>query len=412
MNEPAAQKYGAKSYRMVITSLLMGGCFVNAVDRGSLSVAAPFILKEFNLDPAMMGLVLSAFFWPYFLLQIPSGILADKFGSKIVLGWAAAFWSLASAATGMVTNFTTLLFARASVGVGEAAAMPINAKVVADNFPPSERATTIGLYGVGVRLGMAATPILIAYLISLWNWRAAFVITGLGSLVWVVLWYFLFKDSGKPRANEQRKSIPWKEVLTNRATLGLVLTKFFQDYVLYLLMTWVPTYLVMERGFSIMKMGIFASLPWICGMLTTVLFGYVSDSLIRRGVEHTKARKYLSVGLNLSAALLMAVGFVDDPIMAVYLISFCVACESGATGLTWTMMTEVSPTKLVGSVGGVMNTAGAMAGIIAPTLTGVIVKYTGSFQVALMVGGFSMLMAAFAVWFILPDIRPMQVEEN
>jgi len=403
-----------KLYRFWIIFLLTAGTFINAVDRASLSVAAPVIIKDLYLDPALMGIVLSAFFWPYAVLNIPAGGLADKFGSKTVLGCSVAVWSIFSGVTGWARNFYFLLLTRIGVGVGEAAAFPVIAKIVAGNFPSEERGTAVGVIWSGVRLGMTVTPMLMAFLIQIAGWQNAFFITGLGSLFWCVLWYFGFNDQSESNQSNETKeqvSIPWKQIVTNRATVGLIVTKFFQDYLLYMFLTWIPAYLVMERGFSIIKMGIYASLPWLAAFCAQPLIGWLSDRLLKSGLSVTKARKSVIIGLQLAAASVMGVGFIDDPIVAIGLLTFSIAAESGAGSLIWAIMTELAPLKLAGSVGGIMNTAGAIAGILSPAITGFVVKLTGSFQLALLTGGIMLLIAAFSVLVIIPLLKPIEIDK-
>ncbi len=405
----------AKTYKVGLVALLVSGSFINSFDRASLSTVAPVILKEFHLDPGLLGIALSAFFWPYFVLQIPVGTWADKYGAKRVLGWSAAIWSMASAATGVVQGLYSLVFARAWVGVGEAAAYPSLAKIVGQNFPSNQRGTVIGSYISTVRLAMAVTPGVMAFLMSVWGWREAFFVTGGASLLWCVWWYFGYQDvtrADETKASLAKQPIPWKRLLGHRGTVGLVMAKFFQDYLLYLFVTWIPTYLVIGRGFSIVKMGIYASLPWIAGFIAQPLVGYLSDLLIKRGLSVTQARKRIQVGLQICAAAVMGVGFIDSPILAIYLLTFAVAAESGAGGLIWAFVTEVAPENMAGSVGGVMNAGGALAGILAPIVTGFIVKSTGSFRVALAIGGVSLLLAACSVLFVVPELKPMEVTDR
>jgi len=266
----------------------------------------------------------------------------------------------------------------------------------------------------GIRLGMAVTPVLMAFLIQNVGWQNAFFITGLGSLLWCLLWYFGFKDKSESNQSKETKykvSIPWKQIITNRATVGLIVTKFFQDYLLYMFLTWVPAYLVMERGFSIIKMGIYASLPWLAAFFAQPIIGWLSDRLLKSGMSVTKARKSVIIGLQLAAASVMGVGFIDDPIVAIGLLTFSIAAESGAGSLIWAIMTELAPPKLAGSVGGIMNTAGAIAGIFSPAITGFIVKFTGSFQLALLSGGVMLLIAAFSVLVIIPQLTPIAINK-
>ena len=180
--------------RWWIIFLLFTNTFINALDRASLSTAAPSIMAGLDLDPGMMGIALSAFFWCYLVMNIPAGGLADKYGAKRTLAWAAGLWSLCSALTGSASCYLHIILARIGVGAGEAASFPVNARIVTHHFRPQERGTATGCYISGLRLGFAATPVMMAWLIAAWGWRSAFYVTGLGSLLWVVLWCFTFKE--------------------------------------------------------------------------------------------------------------------------------------------------------------------------------------------------------------------------
>lgn len=407
----------SKSYRIKLILVLFSSMFVMGLDRSSLGIAAPVIMKELNIDTATMGVALSAFFWTYTLFSLPAGNLADKYGSKTVFGWAAVIWSMASASTGIASGLVGIIAARLGVGAGEAAVFPVTAKIAGDNFPSKERATAIGWYLSGARLGYAATPIVMGFLIAQYSWRMAFIITGLGSLLWCVLWYYWYKDPVKQsesgvNAAKTKTVIPWIQLLTNRCTLGIFLTKFCGDYLYYMFLTWVPSYLVMERGFSILKMGIFASLPFLTAFIIQPVAGYLSDWLVKRGASLTVARKGVLVTSQLCASSIMAVGFVDDPMVAVAILTLNIAATSTVGGMMFTLVTEVSPPGMTGTVTGSMNTVGAMAGILAPTITGFIVKLTGSFQMALALSGGLLLLAACTVLFVIPAIRPMELGEN
>ena len=148
-------------------------------------------------------------------------------------------------------------------------------------------------------------------------------------------------------------------------------------------------------------------LPWIAGFVAQPLIGYLSDWLIKRGWSINRARKSIQVGLQIVSATVIIVGFVDDPMIAVFILTASIAAESTAAGMIWAIIAEVVPPKLVGSVGGLINSLGAIAGILSPTLTGIIVKITGSFQLALVVGGCSILLAACAILFVVPELKPM-----
>jgi ACS family glucarate transporter-like MFS transporter len=286
----------------------------------------------------------------------------------------------------------------------------VNARVVTTNFRPEERGAAIGFYTAGLRVGFAVTPLLMAYLISNWSWRFAFYVTGLGSLLWVMLWFLTYREARtETTAASAAGRIPWLELLQNRTVLGLVLCKFFQDYLFYLFVTWLPAYLVMGRGFTIMKMGWYASLPWIAGAIAQPLVGGASDWLIRRGISTTLSRKSIIIAMQFAAASVVVAGYVPDGMVAVWLLTFSVACESAATSILWTTCTDVAPPLAAGSLAGIMNTAGALAGILAPAVTGFLVQMTGSFQEALLIGSCMVVLAAFSMWFVVGELKPLSI---
>lgn len=400
---------------MGIILLLASGMFINAFDRGALGVAAPVMLKELNMDPGVMGLALSGFYFSYILCMVPVGRFADKYGAKRALGWAAALWSLASAATGFISGLYGLIAARLAVGAGEAAGNPLSAKVINENFQSAQRATATGFCLSGTKLGMAAVPVVMGFLMTTWNWRAAFMITGTASLLWCAAWYFFYKEDREqsPQVTKaQQAAIPWKQLLANRTVLGLMITKFFLDYLWVLFVSWLPAYLVMERGFSIIKMGLYASIPWVLSFVAQPAVGFFSDWLIKRGVSVTKSRKYTLVGSQLVAAFVIAVGFVDDPLLAVILLTINIIGESASAGIMWTILAEVAPRGMGGTVSSAINTVSSIAGVLAPTITGFIYKFTGSFQLALFVAGIGILISICAILFVVPEIKPIELEEN
>jgi MFS family permease len=393
----------------------MSGTAINTIDRIGLSTAAPLVIKDLHLSPALMGVAFSAFFWPYVLLQIPTGSLADRFGAKLVLGWAAGIWSIASASTAFVSNLVTLAATRIFLGAGESAWFPINVKVINNYFPKEERGFANGLSNGGIRLGSAIAPILMVTLIRSIGWRYAFLITGLGSLIWCVFWYFGF-NPGKESSGaslDKHESFALKELLSKRITIGIVLTKFFNDYLYYLLLTWIPTYLVMEKGFSLTKMGIYASFPWFFGFLGEPIVGGLSDWLIRKGWSVTRSRKSCAVAVQLiSGIATMWVGFVSGPIMMVLTLTVAIAFQAASGSMTWTLCTEVAPKRAAGLMGGIMNTGGAVAGVLSPIITGLIFGATGSFRWALVIGGGAVLLASASVLFVLKDLIPISLADR
>lgn len=395
--------------RWWILFLLFSGTFVTAIDRGSLGGASTTIMKEMNLNPKQMGYILAAFGWGYAALIVPAGALADRFGAKGTLGWFALTWSLASALSGAAMNRSQLVLCRIGVGFGEAAVNPVNTMIVKSRFPSSLRGTAVGIYLSAFRLGLAVAPVLMAWLIVRTSWRKAFYLTGAGSALWVGLWYFTFTEKREP-ANSRRllPRVPWRLLLKHRNIQGLVLCKFFQDYAYYFFVTWLPAYLAMERGFGLMKSGLFASLPFLAAFLSQPLAGMASDWLIKCGWSRTAARKGPIVVLQLVAAVVVAAGYADSAILAMWLLSLSLACESAASAVLAAACAEVAPLGAAASASGLMNGAGALAACVCPIVTGELVYRSGNFHSALWAGGVMLLLGAFSMWFVVGTIDPIE----
>ncbi|MDR3588143.1 MAG: MFS transporter [Negativicutes bacterium] len=404
----------SKHYRWWVVFLLWTGCVTNAMDRGSLGVAAPYIMKDLGLDPALMGIVLSSFFWTYTAMNIPAGLLADKFGSKAALGWSAFLWSALTALTGTATSYIQLIAFRLGVGAGEAGIQPINIKVVKNNFPTEERGTAVGMYNSGMRVGLAIVPVLMAFLMSAWNWRVAFYITGIISVSWVAMWYFTFKsDKPEPvKPGEVVEKIPWRELLKHRTIVGIVISKFFQDYMYFVFVTWLPAYLVMERGFTIIKMGWYASMPWIITFCALPVVGILSDTLIKRGMTVTNSRKGMIIGGHAVASLVVFAVYTDNALVAMWLMTIAVVFESSASTIMMVTCAEIAPPNAAGAVAGIMNTAAGLAGIVAPIITGVLLKLTGSFQQAFALASVFIIIAALTMWFVVGKIEQITFDKK
>lgn len=406
-----------KTYRIKLIMVLFVCMVIMGLDRSSVSVAAPIMMEELGIAPSQMGLLLSAFFGTYTLCNIPAGRLADRFGAKKVLAGAAAIWSIASALTGCMSNLLGLMAARMGVGVGEAGVFPTMAKIAAEQFPGRERATATGCYLAGARLGYALTPVVIGFLIAQFNWRLAFIITGVGSLLFCMFWFFwydeqkgrVFAKSVDAEIELEKQIVPWLKLLTNRNILGLFVAKFGANYLYFMFLTWIPSYLVMERGFSILEMGFYASLPFIVAFITQPLTGFISDFIIRRGFSKTLARKGVLVIAQALSATIIAVAFVDDPMIAILILTVNIAAASTIGGMMQTMASEIAPFGMAATVTGAMNTVGAIAGVLAPTLTGIIVEMTGSFQMALLVAGGLIVLAAVIILFVIQKIEPIRL---
>ena len=409
---------------------------INYVDRTNLGVAAPYLQDELGISPSSLGFVLGAFFWTYAVFQLPSGYYVDKLGARLMYSVAVIWWSIFTAATALARGFASLFAFRLLLGVGEAGAYPSNAKVVSEWFPRQERALATGIFDSGARAGTAlALPIVTAIIATL-GWRASFVITGLLGLVWVVFWIWLYRrprqqpmaseeevryiEAGGGRTVEQEdqreeegeppsESVRWRDLFRYRTIWGMMLGFFCLNFVIYFFITWFPSYLVDARGFDLLKLGIYGAIPALVSLPGSWVGGFVSDSLLRRGMSLTLARKIPLVGGMLFASVIALAVIVPSAVWALVLLSICYASLTFAAASVWSLPADVAPTPgQVGSIGGIQNFASNLAGIASPGFVGILVGASGgSFVLALVVTGGIAIVGALSYLFVVGRVEPL-----
>ena len=398
--------------------LIFSGNAINALDRSSLAIANSFVAKDLGLSLTTMGLVLSAFGWAYLLGNLPAGWLCDRYGEKKVYGLGATLWSFASAATGLAKGVGTLFVTRILIGVGESANFPAATKVIAERFDKSERGMATGVFMAGLRVGFAVCPALMIGLMLAYgskahpNWHVAFYATGLGSLIWVALWFLTFRektDAATPGAPAAKARVPVMPLLRYRNTWAMICVKFCQDYLYYLFLTWLPGYLVFARHLDLKSVAFYSTMPWIAGMVTQPLAGIISDKLINSGLDATRVKKTLLVICQVISLAVIGAGYVESATTAAWLLVLAMAGESACSAITWTFPQDLAPKGMAGTLGGVNNTSGAVASIAAPFLTGFVAQQFG-FQSALALGGGITVVGILCVVFMMTSLRALPIE--
>ncbi|SIO40620.1 D-galactonate transporter [Paraburkholderia phenazinium] len=427
MNQ-ALQQAPRSKVRWLVAGLMWSAIAINYIDRTVLSAAAPHLQSEFHLGAMEMGIVMSAFFWSYSLLQLPAGMLADRFGQKLVLGMAVFWWSLATAVTGLATGFKSLVALRVMLGVGEAGSYPSNAGIATRWFPRKERATVAGIFDSGSKLGGAVALPLIAWLLATFDWKVTFAITGALGLVWCVVWVVAFRNSPAdhrrvnaaelayirdgaeaPRRDNALAEVPWYRLFGYRNIWAMCIGFFMINYNSYFFITWLPTYLVKARGMSMMEMGFMASLPLILSMVVEILAGWASDRVYASGrLSLTATRKlFLIVGLLMASSIGLA-AFAASPLVAVALLCVAKSGTTVAASQVWALPGDVAPRNMVSRVAGIQNTVSNMGGVVGPVVTGAIVGATGSFVPALLFSSALIVIAMLNYLFLLGRVEPIQ----
>jgi MFS family permease len=386
------------SRRWVVVALIFAGILISYIDRGNLGIAAPSIMRDFSLNPSSMGVLLSAFFWTYAAFQIPAGAIVDRFGIRIVYAMAFLLWSLASAGLGLSRGITDMLLLRMLLGLAESVGPIASLSFIRRNFGGAEVGLPTAIYIAGQNLGPAAGALLGTELIAHFGWRAMFVFTGLGALLWLPGWLLL-----APRDDARRQAagpatppgkVPWKRVLSMRAFWAASLCIFLSSYFWYFLLTWVPTFLVASRGFSTVEMGRVLSAPLFAMAAVNVAAGVIADRLVKRGNDVFRVRLWFCAAgyIGSGAVLLLLVLPGRAAVLPVLLFAVC------ATGVGnsnyWAISQEAASAKLVGRAIGYLNTVSQLAGAAAPLITGWILGPQKQFGVALAIAGIAPVLAA------------------
>lgn len=398
---------------------------INYLDRSNLSIAAPKLSKDLGIDKQHMGLILSAFGWTYALMQIPGGWLVDKIRPRILYAAAIALWSLATIGLGFAGSFIGLIVLRLAVGAFEAPAYPINNRVVTTWFPDRERASAIGFYTSGQFVGLAFLAPVLMYLQETFSWEMVFLVTGAVGLIWALIWFWLYREpSEHPSANSaeialirdggglvdistsKRVNLNWRDltiVLRHRKLWGIYLGQFFMSSTLWFFLTWFPTYLVEARGFTFLKAGFAASVPFLAAFIGVITSGLFSDFLLRKGYSQGFSRKTpIITGLLISTCILGA-NYVESPT----LIIACMALAffgNGLASITWSLVSGIAPERLIGLTGGVFNFIGNLSAITVPIVIGFLVKGT-NFSPAIAYIASTAILGAFCFAFIVGKVE-------
>ena len=414
---------------------------INYADRATLSIAGTEVAKELQLSALSMGYIFSAFGWAYLLMQIPGGWLLDRYGSKKVYTFSLFFWSLFTFMQGFVDMLplawaaTSMFLMRFMLGFSEAPSFPANARIVAAWFPTKERGTASAIFNSAQYFSLALFSPLLGWLTFAWGWEHVFTVMGAIGFVLTFLWVkfihnptdhpgmsateldFIKKGGAvvdmdhKKTAQDSGPKLHYiKQMLTNRMMLGVFFGQYFINTITWFFLTWFPIYLVQEKGMSILKVGMVASIPALCGFAGGVLGGVFSDYLIKRGCSLTLARKLPIVLGMLLASTIILCNYTDNTVLVIALMALAFFGK-GFGALGWPVIADTAPKEIVGLCGGVFNVFGNVASIVTPLVIGYLVSELHSFNAALLFVGCSALMAMVCYLFVVGDIKRMELQK-
>ncbi|MDQ6598858.1 MFS transporter [Bacillus salipaludis] len=409
------------NYRWTVVIWLLIGGVINYLDRTNLSIAAPEMIKELHLNNTDIGLMGTVFSWTYAMMQLPSGWLIDRFGAKRVFSIAVIWWSFATALTGACNKLGTLLGARFLLGVGEAPCMPSNAKITSYWYPKKERGLATGIWDSSSKWGPALAPPILVYLMTAYGWRIMFYITGLIGIIFILIFMKFYRNpeqskvlskeeldyiqsgGGGSAQADQSSQIKWGQLFKHRSMWGMILGFFCTIWIWNIFLNFLPLYLLKTHHVLLKDLGIYASIPWIGGIVGDILGGYMTKILTDKGIASpiNAKRIMISVCAILSAVLVILVPFVQSLAITITLLTFALAFISAITGSAWALAGDIAPATMVGSVGAIQNFGGYFGGAFSPVIAGMIADSTGSYSLAFISGGIIAGCSALCYWFLV-----------
>ncbi|MSU71904.1 MAG: MFS transporter [Opitutus sp.] len=406
---------------------------ITYIDRVCISQAAPNIRRELALSETQMGWVFSAFAISYALFEVPGGWMGDRYGPRSVLMKVVVMWSIFTAATGAAWNFVSMVVCRFLFGVGEAGCFPNVTKIFTIWLPSNERVRAQGLLWLSARWGGAFTPLLVAAVLGLMNWRWAFALFGCLGVIWAVGFYRWFRDrpADHPGVNAaelalldgaetnapSHAKIPWARLCSNPTVLLLWLQYFCMSYGWYFYITWLPTYLREARGVSLEKSAVLAGLPLFFGGIGCFVGGWVAKRLAESSGNVRRARKIVAcTGLFAAGAMLVVATRINDPVFAMIALGLASFSNDLAMAPDWAACMDVGG-RLAGSLSGSMNMMGNLGGAVGPVVVGYILQSTkvtadspptlAGWTTAFLVAAAIYAVGAIA-WMFIDSVTPLE----
>jgi MFS family permease len=402
--------------------------FVTYIDRVNIGTAGNAIKADLGLTNTELGIAFSAFAYPYALFQIAGGWLGDRYGPRITLLICGAIWSAATMLTGLVGGLASLFAVRLLLGIGEGAAFPTATRALSSWMPASKRGFAQGITHSFARLGNAVTPPLIAFLVIGYGWRQSFIVVGAISFIWVILWYWWFRDDPKShsfitaeelqtlpqvRAKGHDKAAPWGSLL--RRMVPVTLTDFCYGWTLWLYLNWIPSFFLNQFKLDLKSSALFASGVLLAGVVGDTAGGLWSDRILKRTGNVTKARvTVIVVGFLGSFVFMIPVLFVRDLATIAVCLSLAFFFAELIVAPIWAVPMDIAP-EYSGTASGFMNFGFGMAGIISPVVFGAIIDTTGRWDLP-FVGSLCLLIVGAALAFTMRPgqrfIGDMRAEER
>jgi ACS family D-galactonate transporter-like MFS transporter len=382
--------------------------FINYIDRGNLSIAAPMLKDELGISAGKLGLLLSGFFWTYACAQLLAGWLVDRLNVNWVFAAGFVLWSAATALTGVAHTFAMLFALRLTLGLGESVAYPSYSKIIALNFSEDQRGAANSPLTAGLLLGPGFGMLFGGLLMARYGWRPFFIVLGAASLAWVLPWLKWMPANSRSAAPNAEEGIAFFRIIRLRSAWGTCLGLFSYNYVSYFLITWLPFYLVRDRGFSMTHMAKLGGLAYLLGAILAIVSGRLSDAWIKSGATATRVRKtFTGGGLAAAGIFIGLAGLLNLNYLPIALILGVIVLGASGSNL-WAITQTLAGPKAAGRWVGFQNFGGNFSGIAAPWLTGLVLEKTGHFYWAFAIMTAVAIVGAASWLFLIGEVAPVE----
>ena len=389
-DEPAAR---FSSYRWVIVSLLFFATLINYYDRIVLSVVIPFVKKELAINDIQYSYVLSLFQCGYMFGSLLAGKVIDRLGTKLGYWLSIFFWSVAAAMHATVRSALGLAGWRGFLGLSEAGNFPAAIKSIAEWFPPRERALATSLFNSGPHIAMITGAPIIAFVTLSLGWRWAFLALGIAGIALAALWPFVYRTPGRTgttlplSGDSPQASVPWRILLRNQGTWGLMIARFFSDPVWWFYIFWLPEYLNSQRGLNIREIGVAVPLIYLFAILMGNVMGWLSGRIIQSGWNPTRTRKALMFACAACMPFTVFAVTAHSIWATILLVGLACGAHTGWSANMFALITDQFPSGAVGSVTGISTFTASVGGLLLSTVVvGYTVTYLGYLPIFILMG--------------------------
>jgi ACS family hexuronate transporter-like MFS transporter len=432
MSQPVKQQKTG-NYRWVVVALLFFATTINYLDRQVIGLLKPTLEIEFAWTEQDYSYVVMAFSAAYALGLLLFGGLIDRIGTKLGYSISVVVWSIAAMAHAAAKSTFGFGVARAALGLSEAGNFPAAIKAVAEWFPKRERALATGIFNSGANIGAVVAPVMVPWILGIYGWQEAFLITGAIGFIWLIFWWFLYEIPSRHKRltaeeyefihsdSEQvvvgaEGTVSWKKLLSIRQTWTFVFGKMLTDPIWWFFLFWLPSYFSTTFDIDLSKPSLHLAVVYTATTIGSVGGGYLSSYFIRKGWPVFKARKTAMFIFSLCVVPIMAARYATDIWVAVGLISLAAAAHQAWSANIFTTASDMFPKRAVSSVVGIGGMAGSLGGFLFPALVGLILdsyknagNLVGGYNVIFTICGLAYLLAWLVMHLLSPKMKQVEV---